>query len=118
MSFREILKGLVESLGAEGAVMLAHDGELVDSYASSGSIEMDLIGAHHGVIFNIVKDVSSRYGGSAVESVAIVTGSSRLVISAIKEGYCLVIVLGGRGPLGGPLLQSRKAVERIEEEMG
>ncbi len=117
MSFREILRGLVESLGAEGAVMLAHDGELVDSYAAS-EIEMDLIGAHFGVIFNIVNDVSSRYGGSAVESVAIVTGSSRLVVSAIKEGYCLVIALGGRGPLGGPLLQSRKAVARIEEEMG
>ncbi|MBI2412958.1 MAG: hypothetical protein HYV24_07100 [Deltaproteobacteria bacterium] len=118
MSFREILRGLVESLGAEGAVMLAHDGELVDFYASRDSIEMDLIGAHFGVIFNIVKDVSSRYGGSAVESVAITTGSSRLVISSIKEGYCLVTALGGRGSLGRALVQSKKAVARIEEEMG
>lgn len=118
MSFREILRELVEVLGAEGAVMLAHDGEVVDAYASIDSIEMDLIGAHFGVIFSFVQDASMRHGGSAVESVVVVTESSRLVISAIKEGYCLVIALGGRGAAGRALFESRKARARIEEEMG
>lgn len=118
MSFHEILRGLVEELGAEGAVMLASDGEVVDVYASKESIEMDIIGAHHSVIFNSVKEIGSRQGGAAIEYAAIVTGTSRLLLSAIKEGYCLVVALNGRGPVGRALIESRKAVLRIEEEMG
>lgn len=118
MSFHEILRGLVASLGAEGAVMIASDGEVVDVYASSESIEMDIIGAHHSVIFNAVKDIASRQGGAAIKYAAIVAGTSRLVLSAIKEGYCLVVALNGRGPLGRAIFESREAVARIEEEMG
>ncbi|MDO8427366.1 MAG: roadblock/LC7 domain-containing protein [Deltaproteobacteria bacterium] len=118
MSFDLILKELTKNAGAKGAVMLDSDGEIVASHADSPSLEIDLIGAHHGIVLDIIKDATSRSAFSGVRSVAISTVKSRLAISTLKEGYYLLVAMGRSAPMGKALFESRRAVERIEEEMG
>ncbi len=115
--FAQILKDLSTRAGAAGAIMIDWDGEIVASWASE-PLEMELIGAHHGIILSIVKDISSRNGLSTVRHVAITTDSSRLVISTLKEGYCIVMALGRQRSIGMALHEAGEAVKRIETEMG
>lgn len=116
--FDKILKELAQSAGATGAIMLDWEGEVVASYSHSTALEMDLIGAHHGIILNIIKDAASRHGVSEVSSVSITTEKTRLAISTIKEGYYLVVTMDRAKPQGKALFESKRAVARIEEEMG
>ena len=116
--FERILNDLSTSAGAAGAIMIDRDGEIVASWAAGPDMQMDLIGAHHGIILSIIKDISSRHDLSTVGHVAITTDKARLVISTVKEGYCVVMALGRETPVGKALHEAGKAVERIEKEMG
>lgn len=118
MTFNEILRDLSVSAGAAGAIIIDWEGEVVASWAGSPEIDINLIGAHHEIILDIIKDASSRHGAEAVRHVAITTDKARLAMASIKEGYCLVMALGRDVPVGKALLASGRAVERIESEMG
>lgn len=115
--FAQILKDLSASAGANGAIIIDRDGEIVASWAAV-QLDMELIGAHHGIILSTIKDTSYSHGVSTVRHVAITTGKARLVISALKEGYCMVMALGRERPIGLALHESEAAVKRIEKEMG
>ncbi len=116
--FVAILKDLVSRAGARGAIMLDHDGEVVASCSESDELDMNLIGAHHGIILNIIRDASSQSDFKDIESVSISTGKARLAISSLKEGYYLVLAMGRSRPVGRALFESKSTVRRLEEEMG
>lgn len=119
MPFNVILAELAKRSGAEGAVLLSFDGEVVASFAASPAVEIDLIGAHNGVIFSIVQDAAARLKEpDAVKAVSISTENSRLTISALKEGLCLVLSMNKSRHLGKALTESRKAIAKIEKELG
>ena len=118
MPFKAILQDLTQNSGAFGAIMLDREGEVVASWAQNDSLQIDLIGAHHGIILNIIQDASRRSDFSDVSSVSISTDSAKLAISSIKEGYYLVVALEKRRPVGKALFESRRAIKKIEREMG
>ncbi len=105
--------------GVVGAIMVAHDGEVVASAAAPGARDMDLVGAHYAVVLDRIKDAGSRVDDRAgINSIVVSTKRFRQVMTVIKDGYCLVVLIKRRAPSGRVLLESGKAVERIEEEMG
>ncbi|WKZ32982.1 MAG: roadblock/LC7 domain-containing protein [Thermodesulfobacteriota bacterium] len=118
MAFDSILEDLSMRAGANGAILIDWDGEIVASWAASRDVNIDLIGAHHEIILDIVKEAASRHDRQDVRHLAITTDKAKLAISTVKEGYCLVVALGNERPMGKALFESKRAVERIEEEMG
>lgn len=119
MPFKKILQGLVERAGATGAVILDREGEILDKFSEDAHLDLDLIGAHYGVILGIVKDAAGRQGDlNDIGSVSILTERTRLSICVIKDGYYLVVTSGRKTPTGKTLLESSKAVKMIEAEIG
>ncbi len=119
MPFNAILKELAEKSGADGAVLMSLDGEVVASFAGSPGLEMDLIGAHQGVILTTVQDAAARLKERGeVKAVSISTGNSRLTICALKESLCLVLAMNRSRHVGKALAESRKAIAKIEKELG
>lgn len=116
MIFTEILKALSERTGARGAVMIDKDGEIVASW-TYGGLDMDLVGAHYEIVLDAANEAAGRHGGT-VGSIDITTDAARLVILAIKEGYCLVIALERGANPGKIMLEAATAVNEIETEMG
>ncbi|MEE9613493.1 MAG: roadblock/LC7 domain-containing protein [Thermodesulfobacteriota bacterium] len=117
--FRAILTELAERAGATGAIMLDWEGEAVDSFSATDDLELAEIGAHKGIILNMLRDVTSRQDdGGEVESVGISTTGARLAITTIKDGYYLLVTLHRGRPLGRAIFESKKAIAKIKKEMG
>lgn len=118
MAFARILKELTGRAGASGAIMLANDGEVVASHTDQEGLDIDLIGAHHGIILSIIRDASARSDFKDIKSVSITTDTNRLAISTLKEGYYIVLAMGKALPIGKALYESKRAARLLEEEMG
>ena len=119
MSFKKILETLTEKSHARGAVMLDFEGEMVDSFSVAAGLELDAIGAHKGLILNMLKDVAANtHDKDDVESVAMQAGDSKIVMSPLKDGYYLLVVTDRRKPFGRVMFESRRAAKEIEKEMG
>lgn len=119
MSFKDILKELTEKTGADGAIMLDHGGEAVERYSTSKELELDAIGAHKGIILNMLKEVAARHVGSGeVKSVGITTKTTKLAIIPLKEDYFLLVAMDRKRPLGKTFFECRWAATKLEEEMG
>jgi predicted regulator of Ras-like GTPase activity (Roadblock/LC7/MglB family) len=118
MPFKSILKDLTVKSGASGAAMFDDDGNVVASYSGSATLDMDLIGAHHGAILIIVKNASERNDINDVSAVSISTRKARLTVSSLRQGYYLVIAADNNLPVGRAIFESKKAAKRIERAMG
>ncbi len=119
MAFNSILKDLAKRAGGTGAALLSMDGEVVASFSESPAIEIDLIGAHHGIILNIIKEsAASQKESAAVKTVSISTDNARLAISTLKDGFYLVLAMDKSRYLGKALSESARAVKKLEKEIG
>jgi predicted regulator of Ras-like GTPase activity (Roadblock/LC7/MglB family) len=119
MAFKTILKDLTTKVGATGAIMLDRQGEAVDRFSTSKELELDAIGAHKGVILNMLNDVARRRKNSGeVKSIGISTSNTRLAISPIKEGYYLLVAMDRKRPMGRAIFECKKAARKIAKEMG
>jgi len=126
MKFTRILKELTERVGATGAVMLDWEGEIVADYSTVEGLELDLIGAHHGIVLDIIKEASACHNegfkaGAALRvlSVIILTGGVRLIITTLKDDYYLVVTMPrSKGLVARASYESRKATVKLEAEMG
>jgi predicted regulator of Ras-like GTPase activity (Roadblock/LC7/MglB family) len=118
MAFERILKELTDRSGASGAIMLANDGEVVAYHTDEAGLDIDLIGAHHGVILDIIRDASARSDFRDITSVSITTDTNRLAISTLKDGYYIVLSMDKTLPIGRALYESDRAARMLEEEMG
>ncbi len=94
---------------------------MIASYSGSPSLELDLIGAHHGIILNIARDAADRQTGRSagdITYIAITTNIGRLIISTIKEGYYVIVALPRSVSIARCAFEVRKALPLIEKEMG
>ncbi|MFQ5329448.1 MAG: ferritin-like domain-containing protein [Thermodesulfobacteriota bacterium] len=120
MTFKAILKDLVErSPGAIGAIMIDHDGETVANYTATTYLDLPAIGAHQGVILQMVKRVmAGRSTKEDAQHIGISTNMAKIAISTIQDGYSLVLLIKKNSFLGKAFMESRKTVAELEHEIG
>ena len=119
MSFKAILEELTIKSRATGAAMLDYEGEMVDCYSIEENHDLDVIGAHKGIIFNLMKHVTKQHNPlDGLKSVGIKTANGKILIQALKEDYYVVITLNGTGTLGHASYEANLAADKLETEMG
>ncbi len=116
MVFEKILKGISVLPGVAGVVMVAEDGEVVVSVVESGGLEMDLVGAHYALALDRIKEAARRSGAEA-RSIVVSTDKFKQLITVIKDGYSLVVIMNKHALSGRVLYESARIVREIEEEM-
>ena len=108
--------------GVEGVVMVAEDGEVVASVAGPAGpvgLEMDLVGAHYALALDRIKEAGSRVNpGAEVRHIIASTARYKQMITVIKDGYSLVVIMKRQALSGRILFESGRIVKEIEEEMG
>ena len=78
-AFGEILEQMVLRVpGAVGAIFADWEGEAVDQFAHIPPLDIQLVGAHWGVVFNAATQFLQKIGGGGIEELW-VEGDSALV---------------------------------------
>jgi predicted regulator of Ras-like GTPase activity (Roadblock/LC7/MglB family) len=91
-TFGDILKTLVDSVpGAVGAVFSDWEGEPVDQFAHIPPLDIQLVGAHWGVVWSQANLRFLARGLGAVEELMIEGERAIVLVRSVSEGYFVVL---------------------------
>lgn len=91
-AFGEILRQLVERVpGAIGAVFADWDGEPVDQFAHIPALEIQLVGAHWGVVWSQTGARLGRHGLGELEELLIEGERAIVLVRSVTDRYFVVL---------------------------
>jgi predicted regulator of Ras-like GTPase activity (Roadblock/LC7/MglB family) len=91
-TFGAILQELVERVpGAVGAVFSDWEGEPVDQFAHIPPLDIQLVGAHWGVVWNQASRRLLAHGLGEVEELLIEGERAIVLVRSVAEGYFVVL---------------------------
>jgi predicted regulator of Ras-like GTPase activity (Roadblock/LC7/MglB family) len=117
MPYQRLLDVLVRSVdGAQGAILLDADGELV---VESGERHerLRLIGAYQGIALARAREVGDRYGSGVVRHIVCRYTDGHVISRPLRAGYYLVLALALSANVGQALHRSAEAEERLNEAL-
>ena len=107
-SFAEILKAMVERVpGAVGAIFADWEGEAVDQFAHVPTLEIQLVGAHWGVVLALATRTLERAGAGGIEEMWIEGERALVLVRRVTERYYVVLTASRAAHLG----QARRELE-------
>jgi predicted regulator of Ras-like GTPase activity (Roadblock/LC7/MglB family) len=116
--FREILKEAVDEVpGAMGAIFADWEGEAVDHYFSGEDDEIKLVGAHQGILLNLMKTASDNVGLGGVNEVMLVMDGAKVMARPLKDGYFLVLLVENGCNSGIARRTLRRTALLLDEEI-
>lgn len=116
--FKEILKKMVDAVpGARGAVFADWEGESVEHYYSGPEYDIKLVGAHQGILLNIMGEVSTGCGLGGVRCMLVTTGKGKLLVRPVKDGYYLAMLLGPSASGGLAMRAAETAAAELIDEI-
>lgn len=118
MVFKEILKGAVDGLpGATGAILADWEGESVEFYFTGPDYDIKLLGAHEGILLNLINEAAGNNGHGDVKALLMTMDEGKVVVQPLKDGYYLVLLLGRAANTGRALRGAGTAASKIIEEL-
>ena len=119
MPFKSILKQLVEEIhGASGAIFADGEGEAVEQYSlDEESYQLKCIGAHKGIIFNLIRETQKVLGKDDVESVTIRMENFDVIVASVEDEYYLAVTLEHGAVPGRAFDKIKGALKIIKKEM-
>jgi predicted regulator of Ras-like GTPase activity (Roadblock/LC7/MglB family) len=118
MPFKAILRELVESVpGGSGAILADWEGESVEQFCLYDDFELKVLGAHKGIILNMLKDVHGRLAAGEPREAVVTTLSQHVITGMVGPEYSLVMTLARDAVVGRALYRLRKAIRLLEKEI-
>jgi len=118
MTFRALLGQLVTSVpGARGAIVADWEGEAVDQVGLMDSYDLQVMGAHKGVVLQNLSRVVSRLGNDRLTEVVIITTLGQTVILPITTDYYLLLTCDRHSVLGQALHEARRCLPALQREI-
>ena len=99
-------------------MFLDHEGEaVVVSDSQIPSSDLQVIGAYSGIFLSTARRVCSEMEFGETDRLKVACGGSHLLITAMKEGYYLVLVLSHESHEGLAWRHLLAARDRLNEEI-
>ncbi len=118
MPFKSLLNLLIERVpGAQGAIVADWEGEAVDQVGIMDDYDLKVIGAHKGVILHSMRDVVDRLGDDELREIIITTKHAQTLILPVTKDYYLVLTLDRSDMLGRALLEARRCIQALYQEI-
>lgn len=94
MDFRSPLKDIVSSVkGAIGAVFVDSEGEMIEEYTIGDSYEIRLMGAHQGLILNLMENSLKEMGNSnSIQGFTIKSDRYIFSVAPVADGAFLLLL--------------------------
>jgi predicted regulator of Ras-like GTPase activity (Roadblock/LC7/MglB family) len=116
--FKTLLNSLVERVpGAQGAIIADWEGEAVAQVGLMDDYELKVICAHKGVILHSMREVVDRLGNDDLKEIVITTKQAQTLIMPVTEDYYLVLTLDRSDMLGRALLEARRCIQALYQEI-
>jgi len=117
MPFKSLLNRLLEDIpGALGVIIIDWEGEAVDQVAGINEYDIKVLGAHSGIILNLLRDVLARSDGGELKEVVIRTGEHKTLIAPLTEDYLLVLYLGADAIVARATFRMHRCVNELRHE--
>lgn len=118
MSFKVLLNSLIERVpGAQGAIIADWEGEAVDHAGDMDDYDLKVIGAHKGVILHNMREVVGRLGDDVLKEIVVTTKEAQTLILPVTNDYYLVLTLDRSDMLGRALLEARRCIQALHDEI-
>jgi predicted regulator of Ras-like GTPase activity (Roadblock/LC7/MglB family) len=117
-AFGEILQNMVESVpGAVGAVFADWEGEPVDQFAHIPPIDIQIVGAQWGVVFNTATERLARSGSGAVDELWVEGAQACVFVRRVSQQYYVVLATRRSVHLATALRELQRTATRLQGEM-
>ena len=93
------------------------EGESVEYVSKAQDEDIKLLGAHQGIILNLVREVAQNCAQGCINGMLVSSEAGRVVVQPIKEGYYLVMLLPPHGNIGVAFNKLREAAELFRQEI-
>ena len=94
MPLKTFLNEVMSSVpGALGAILVDWEGEMVDQISRMDAFELKVIGAHKGIILNLMRQSLHGIGASEVQEIIVTTDATQTLIMPITSDYFLVFTM-------------------------
>jgi len=116
--FAEILAELVGVVpGAVGAVFVDWEGEAVDQFGHIPEMDIKLIGAHWGVVLNLIKTLLSPKFLGKTRQIILSSDRADIIVQVVDKDYCIVLAMKESSHLGTALHQLERTSGEISSHM-
>ncbi len=116
--FANILQHLVEKVpGATSAVFAAWDGESVDFFGDLPPLDIQLIGAHWGLVLSQTEERCGAARIGHVQGALVESERATTLLERVTDQYYVVLQLKPASPLGSALVELKRSVLAIRGEM-
>jgi len=118
MAFKRLLAQLIASVpGAQGAIMADWEGEAVDQVGLMDDYDLQVMGAHKGVILQNLCKIVSHLGSDRPNEIVITTTRVQTLILPVTNDYFLMLTLDRGGALGRALFEARRCTQALHREI-
>ena len=118
MPFKRILKELMETVpGSTGAILADWEGEAVEQCCNYDDYDLKVIGAHKGILLNLMKDAHKNMGAGELRHMVISTERQHLLTGSVGADYFLVMTLDKNAIVGLAIRQFEMALELMHREI-
>jgi predicted regulator of Ras-like GTPase activity (Roadblock/LC7/MglB family) len=116
--FKSLLNSLIERVpGAQGAIIADWEGEAVDHVGVMDDYDLKIMGAHKGVVLHSMREVADRLGDDDLREIVVTTRLTQTVIMPVTKDYYLVLTLDRSDMLGRALMETRRCVKALYQEI-
>jgi predicted regulator of Ras-like GTPase activity (Roadblock/LC7/MglB family) len=117
-AFADILRAIVERVpGALGAIFADWDGEMVDQFAHIPPLEIQLVGAHWGVVLNLASRSMTKGGFGPVRELLIEGERGTVLILSVTDQYYVVLAAKSEVHLATARRELQRGAETLRGEM-
>lgn len=119
MSFNEILRGVVDSVGGGvGAVIMGYDGIAIDEYIrDDGLLDVQLLAVEYATVLKEVKKTADVLRSGDMEEVSIATDAYRVIIRVINDEFFVVLTIVSDGNFGKGRYLLRREIDKLRERL-
>ena len=103
--------------GARALTLVGDDGIAVESVSSSPDLDVDLLAAEMIAQLRGIAHDNREMQVGEVQEFSVTTDRYTFIVSAVAQGYYLVLVLGQRGVLGRARFELRRARLLFEKDL-
>ena len=118
MPFKTILMDLMDSVpGATGAILADWEGEAVEQICFYEIYDLKVIGAHKGILLNLLKDAHQKMDAGEMKHTVITTEQQHYLTGPIGADYFLVMTLDRSAIVGLAIRHFQFAIDRMYKEI-